>query len=320
MDWQSEFLDLFMSGSVQNYSAALDLKRANIPLKLYRYRSMNNVSFVIDEICTGEIYLAHPKELNDPFDSCSLMKSDQPAHYFTDQSVFRQSLREHFSDEFLNQVFKSKDWYNELMRLVAQESTSPENYKQAFQALVRVVMDELLDVNKAFNQMVHNTSRLACFTTKFDNLPMWSHYALNHSGVCLEYESKSITNVYMLNRLFPVYYSAVLPDMVERSIGKVRPEFGIMDYFLIHKLEDWAYESEWRLIYNVGSWYFGLNEVPEEFWTQGKKIQFIRPSRVLLGARISAEHEKLIRDTCGYYSITAVKMECSEYGLRECCN
>ena len=317
MEWQLEFLKLLMSDGVEDHSVALALKRKNIPTKLYRYRPMSSASYIIDEICTGEIYLARPDELNDPFDSCSLLKSEQPSHYFTNQDIFRDNLHAHFSDEFLSQVFQSEDWYNELMRLVAKESTSPENQPLVVQALVHAVMEQFLDLNKAFNNMVHKTSRLACFTTKPDNLPMWNHYAQNHCGVCFEYDINNIDNIYIINRLFPVYYVEALPDFVERSFGKRKPEFSIMDYFLIHKLDDWAYENEWRLLYNAGSWYFNPDEVPEEFWKHGKKIKFIRPTRVLLGTNISEPYEKLVRNTCAQYHISAVKMKCTEYGLRE---
>lgn len=317
MDWQSEFLRLFMSDTKEDHSAALTLKQEHIPEKLYRYRPLSSAPYIIDEICTGEIYLANPNELNDPFDSCSLLKSEQPSYYFTDQDSFRNSLQSHFSDEFLSQVFRSEDWYNELMWLVAKESMPPEKQELAVNALVQAVMKQLLDVNKSFNHIIHDTSRLACFTTKSDNLPMWNHYAQSHTGVCLEYEPKIVDNVYIINRLFPVYYTDVLPDMLERSLGRGKLEFSILDYFLIHKLKDWAYENEWRLIYNVGSWYFSYEKVPKEFWTQGKKIKFIQPSRVLLGAKINKAYEKLIRDACGHYNIEVAKMQCTEYGLRE---
>ena len=161
------------------------------------------------------------------------------------------------------------------------------------------------------------SSRFACFTTKPDNLPMWNHYAQSCSGVCLEYDPQDITNVYTINRLFPVLYVDKLPDVVERTLGKQKREFGLMDYFLIHKLKDWSYENEWRLIYNVGSWYFAPEDVPKSFWNQGKKIQFVRPKRVLLGPKIEEQYEKLIRDACGHYEIPVVKMLCTEYGLQE---
>lgn len=317
MDWQSDFLKLYMSNNVEDFSCALDLKRKHIPQKLYRYRSTANISYIIDEISDGEIYLAHPNELNDPFDACSLLKSEHPSHYFRNPNTFKDSLRQHFSNDFLAQVFAKSNWYDELMCLVAKESVPLENQEKAVHALVQIVMEQFYDINKSFNRMIHSTARLACFTTKPDNIPMWNHYAQQHGGVCLEYEIKAIESIYTLNRLFPVYYTDSLPDAVERLMGKEKPEFGIMDYFLIHKLNDWSYESEWRLIYNVGSWYFSEKEVPEDFWQHGKHLGFVRPTRVILGAKIKELNESLIRQTCEYYKIPVIKYGYTEYGLRE---
>lgn len=316
MDWQAKFLNLFMSNAVYDFSAALDLKQANIPLKLYRYRSSNNMDYLLNEICIGQIYLAHPKTLNDPFDSCSLLRSDQPSFYMKDQAMYRDSLAKHFGEDTLSQIFQSPNWYNDLMILVAKESAAADQ-QQALNALIHVAMEQFLELNNSFNSMLRNTSRLACFTTKYDNLPMWSHYAQGHSGICLEYETSRISNIYTKNRLFPVFYIDKLPDFLERSIGKRKPEFSLMDYFLIHKLQEWSYECEWRLIYNAGSWYMSPDDIPPEFWEKGKTLQFIKPSKILLGALISENHESIIRNASKQHHIPVVKMECTEYGLRE---
>ena len=58
-----------------------------------------------------------------------------------------------------------------------------------------------------------------------------------------------------------------------------------MEYLAIHKLKDWRYENEWRLIYDAGSWYFGPEDVPEDFWTHGKSVPFIRPTRITMPMR-----------------------------------
>ena len=64
MDWKDEFIEMFMAGDLKNFSAALELKREHIPKRLYRYRSVMNCPNIIEEICEGEIYLAHPDDMN----------------------------------------------------------------------------------------------------------------------------------------------------------------------------------------------------------------------------------------------------------------
>ena len=41
-DWKTEFLNLYMSGDVEKFGQALDMKRLHIPKKLYRYRALSD--------------------------------------------------------------------------------------------------------------------------------------------------------------------------------------------------------------------------------------------------------------------------------------
>ena len=95
----------------------------------------------------------------------------------------------------------------------------------------------------------------------------------------------------------------------------MHPEFGFMDYLAIHKLKDWRYENEWRLIYDAGSWYFGPEDIPQDFWIHGKSISFIRPARIIMGMKISEAHEIKIREYAELAGIPAVKAIQTEYGL-----
>ena len=163
--------------------------------------------------------------------------------------------------------------------------------------------------------MINKMSRFACFTEKNSNLPMWSHYANGHTGVCLEYDISLISDVYIINRFFPVKYVNKLPDGTSLLAQEKTLRFSFMDYILIHKLSDWSYESEWRLIFNVGSWFFSPDEVPKEFWKNGAQIKFALPSKVFLGIKIEEKNENEIREWCDELGIPVEKMKCTEYGL-----
>jgi len=89
-----------------------------------------------------------------------------------------------------------------------------------------------------------------------------------------------------------------------------------MEHFLIHKLDDWRYEQEWRLIFDAGSWYYSLNQVPEDYWNNGKQIVFIKPLRIFLGVHVGEENEKEIREWGKQLEFLVLKMQCTEYGLR----
>lgn len=318
-DWKIEFLDLYMSDDVKKFGQALDLKRLHIPKRLYRYRALSDDSIIkyrFGEIVRGELYMSHPSELNDPFEASSNLASSKPSAYMRDKEDFTKLFKGKMNDEDYESVFGNDSWYENLLTYVAEKSVPQYKVELTKVALSRVIMGEFEKINSYVSDMTRKMVRLACFTTSPDNLPMWHHYTNGHTGICLEYNTEDITNIYQLNKLFPVYYVDKMPDMTNRLLQKRRSEFGFMEYLAIHKLEDWRYENEWRLIYDAGSWYFGPEDVPEDFWTHGKSVPFIRPTRIIMGMKISEEHEKKIREYAGLAGISVIKATQTEYGLK----
>lgn len=318
-DWKTEFLDLYMSGDVGKFGQALELKRLHIPKRLYRYRTLsddNITKYRFGEIVRGELYMSHPSELNDPFKVSSNLVESKPSAYMRDKEDFTKLFKDKISGEDYERVFGSDAWYENLLTYVAEKSMPQDKVESAKIVLSRVIMGEFEKINSNVSDMARKIVRLACFTTTPDNLPMWHHYTNGHTGICLEYNTEDITNIYQVNKLYPVYYVDKMPDMTNMLLQKTHPAFGFMEYLAIHKLKDWRYENEWRLIYDVGSWYYGPEDVPQDFWTQGKSIPFIRPARVIMGMEISEEHENKIREYAGLAGIPAIKAIQTEYGLK----
>ena len=318
-DWKAEFLELYMSGDAGDFDKALSLKRLHIPKRLYRYRTLSDDSIAkyrFGEIVRGELYMSHPSELNDPFEVTSNLAAFNPSAYMRDKEDFTKLFKDKMSDEDYANVFDSDFWYDNLLTYVAEKSVPQDKVDSTKEALSRVIMGEFEKINSNVSDMTRKMVRLACFTTTPNNLPMWNHYTNGHTGVCLEYNTEDIKNIYQINKLFPVYYVDKMPDMTDRLLQKMRAEFGFMDYLAIHKLKDWRYENEWRLIYDAGSWYFGPEDIPQDFWTHGKSIPFIRPARIIMGMKISEEHEIKIREYAELAGIPAVKAIQTEYGLK----
>ena len=318
-DWKTEFMDLYMSGDVVKFGQALDLKRLYIPKRLYRYRTLsddNITKYRFGEIVRGELYMSHPEELNDPFEASSNLAESKPSAYMRDKEDFTRLFKDKMSDQDYERVFDSDAWYENLLNYVAEKSVSPDKVEEIKEILSRVIMGEFEKINSSVSDMARKMVRLACFTTTPDNLPMWHHYTNGHTGICLEYNTEDITNVYLINKLFPVYYVDKMPDMTDMLLKNRQPKFGFMEYLAIHKLKDWRYENEWRLIYDAGSWYFRSEDVPKDFWTCGKNIQFIRPTRIIMGMKISEQHEKKICEFAKLAGIPAIKAIQTEYGLK----
>ena len=318
-DWKAEFLDLYMSDDVGKIGQALELKRQHIPKRLYRYRILsddNITKYRFGEIVLGELYMSHPGELNDPFEVSSKLADSKLSAYMGNKEDFTRLFKDKMSGEDYENVFGTDSWCENLLTYVAEKSVSQDKVESAKIALSRVFMGQFEEINSYMSDMARKMVRLACFTTTLDNLPMWHHYTNGHSGICLEYNTEDITNIYQINKLFPVYYVDKMPDMTNRLLHKRRAELGLMEYLAIHKLKDWRYENEWRLIYDAGSWYFAPDDVPQDFWTHGKSISFIRPAKIIMGMKISKEHEKKICEYARLAGIPAIKATQTEYGLK----
>lgn len=114
--------------------------------------------------------------------------------------------------------------------------------------------------------------RVLCLCKRPDGILMWSHYASNHEGVCLEFR---VLKDSVFANAVPVEYAEEYPkfklpgEMNELAVGMVGT-----------KAKLWEYEDEWR----VGSLEArGLNDFPSECL-----------SAVIFGLQISDKNKALI--------------------------
>ena len=318
MNWKKEFMRLYTSNTVADYGKALDLKRKHIPRKLYRYRSITdkNIAYRFAEIVRGELYLSHPQELNDPFEGCSHLGSTNPADYLKGKYV-------EYSERFVGvipaekhkAIFSSDNWFDELMSYVAETTAKGGEIERNKNALAYATLRGMEQLNAHLSDTTRKIIRFASFSTTATNLPMWHHYTYGHKGICLEYDTGAITNIYHKNMLFPVYYVNKLPDVISMMMCETHPKFSLFEYIAMHKLKDWRYENEWRLMHDIGSWHYSPEDVPADFYTNGKNIQFIRPSKIIMGVQINAAHRAEVERMAEIADIPVVQARQTEYGL-----
>lgn len=313
--WKEKFLELYTMPDPNKLNEALELKQKHLPSKLYRYRRASGKFYALNEIAMGQIHLSHYKDFNDPFDGCSVIKDTNLSRYLeTVKKRLENDFRKFCTEDEFERVFSSPQWYNKLLTLAMQKNDTTRGLKTNHaDSPIKACLNPFLDCNQSINKVIHNYTRIACFTTKPTNLPMWNLYGEEYQGICLEYETSKIKNTYYLNQILPVCYTDTLPDGIEYLQQEIN--FATFyNYFSLHKLKDWAYEDEWRLIYNLGLKY---TENISDFGEKGVNLQFIQPSRVLLGAKINPENEKKVQEVCEMCQIPAVKMKVTQFGLQE---
>ena len=158
---------------------------------------------------------------------------------------------------------------------------------------------------------------ITCFSASgWDNQLMWSHYAGNYAGICIEYDFNKM-NEY-IGIVQPVEYSEERPTISFEDIGisfvkkgeRVEIEhtesnfLRLLSYLLV-KNRCWSYEEEWRII-NIGE--------PDKPIT----IPFPYIKSITLGLHMDKICRHLIIDMCKEKSIScyAVQLDTERFSLK----
>ena len=319
MDWKDEFLKLYISTNENEIQQAIDLKEEYIPWHLYRYRPAKKEEFVASEL-RGQIYMPHISELNDPFDSCALLSNENIDFYFVDRG-FRQRIETIIGKKIPDDALRRDNLREDILKYALSHiGCSDRDIAEKLKKYHDENQKSIEDSNKYFNAIIKRDYRLCCFSESAYNLPMWSHYANNHSGICLQYDTLRFRyNDSLRKRLFPVFYTEKLPDAL-KIIKKFHFENlpkTLFEYTLISKLKDWEYEKEWRLILDCRRIISENEKVSDDYWNTGKTEWLARPSKVYLGVKMNKEMKSFIVDICRELGISVYQMECTEYGLKE---
>ncbi|RHX83575.1 DUF2971 domain-containing protein [Leptospira stimsonii] len=120
---------------------------------LFKYRGINEFSFKL--ILDNEFYFAKPSEFNDPFDSRT-------------KTIYQGTF---------------DDWYNWLRYTVGEEEAKAEKLAKEFEH--KYIDDSMLGDAKKDD----NRNRILCLSKTPSNILMWAHYADQHKGFCLGFES-----------------------------------------------------------------------------------------------------------------------------------
>ena len=129
------------------------------------------------------------------------------------------------------------------------------------------------DFEKDFKETWH----ICSLSEKNDDILMWSHYADEHKGFCIEYSFMEIHNEFKLLCL-PVKYQNKLPKI---SITNSKSYEAIFT-----KAKQWSYEYEWRIAKN----YSNANKI--------LTINMPKPKAIYLGCRIEENLKNYLVDFC----------------------
>ncbi len=158
----------------------------------------------MEMMTNAQFYMSTKSELNDPLDSTYTIELDDYLKLYFDKYPSLKDDAKHL--ELVKHVFQIK--------------------------IERFNNEWIDDIDEVQSKM-----RITCFTEDGNNSLMWSHYAANHTGVCLKFDTEKDEN--FRNALLPVEYKDELISAKNRDDLKK---------CLLTKLKTWEVEKEWRVI------------------------------------------------------------------------
>lgn len=198
-----------------------------IPRSLFRFRPFN--SFTLDELCSEDVHYADPASFNDPLDSRPNLVLD---------SDFKTLVALHAkATERLKGKLRASDW-----TYLATED-GPIGSKEWQDAAVWIIRG---DLDRAL-RLLFAEHRVLSLSSKWNSPLMWSHYADEHRGICIEYD----TDQHDCWALKPVRYdqsrSISTSDLARWLVdGSQDAQEQVREACFYRKAREWAYEKEWR--------------------------------------------------------------------------
>ncbi|MFK3891853.1 DUF2971 domain-containing protein [Sphingomonas sp. NPDC079357] len=125
-----------------------------------------------------------------------------------------------------------------------------EKGSQAEQTLKQMIADRIKD------EIAHEfrETGVLSLSATWSSVLMWSHYADEHRGICMEYDTSAVLH----QHLIPVSYNASRAISTNDVVRwKFKNDFSaerrVRETYFYAKSNEWRYEKEWRDLDSVGS-------------------------------------------------------------------
>lgn len=179
----------------------------------------------------------------------------------------------------MNDPFDSRGvcWDNEELETFYSENISQEK------------MNEFNSINDIIDRglaSLRDNIKITCFSEELFSMPMWSHYADNHQGFCIEYNFSSLGWDNDLTKyLFPVGYETQrynITNLFKLIFNEPYDARIILLFFLMNiKHSSWSYEREWRII--------RMRFPEEEILNSGLEDCLVKPTAIYLGVNFNKD-------------------------------
>ena len=225
------------------------------PLKLYKYRPFDVNSL---RLLTGlEVFYANPRNFNDPLDCNPTVQINTDCDSL--ERLCYQMLKDAYGKE--NALKKIKN-FQYMSTEYGDYKKDPKVKKYYMKHLICPEIKRLLDTEMASRGVLS-------MAKDWQNMVMWSHYADQHRGFCIEYDltDHDCSHIEAVNYQIPTNIKTT--ELMQWKLHKsAEAEQNIIRIYFFAKSPDWSYEGEWRVIhpshgaspapFRISGIYFGL--------------------------------------------------------------
>jgi hypothetical protein len=224
-------------------------RRSSAPF-LYKYSSAEHLDWLQSILLKHELYFPNPRELNDPTEA-------RPKLFTSSQSA----LIQFFVNDFMTR------------NAGASPTFLATGIKQIHIFVPHYWPDRIIELLEEALHSELASHRIYSLTIRANNHTLWEHYALNHTGYCLEFENRGMPFALAQE---VTYGDTVTLDLTDRD--------QINAFFIFSKTMDWKDEQEARIV----------------LFPRGRPALVpFEPTllrRVILGKNMTAANRKTIRE------------------------
>lgn len=296
MEWKADYIKMLgcVDTAELQIEKAQQLKISHLPDFLYKYYSATE--FALSNLETDTVWLNKPSEYNDPFEFTEFLDIEKLTALYNsqmkDELIDTMTEKHPVPEEIVNRAKVS----HFPMRIIAEyqfkkyENRSDEFIKEMIEACEKALEQMILNRHLDKIKLMQDKMKVCSFCESPTQLLMWSHYAKDHKGFCVEYDITKWHPADIRKRfLYPVIYQENLYDSTDHLINNISNKNFNNLYPIISgstKSMDWEYEKEWRFIFNIGDSF------------EKQNYQMDCQSRVFLGSRMPQEFKDKILSIC----------------------
>lgn len=211
-----------------------------VPTKLYKYRSFGIRSLRV--LIDNEIHYSDFATFNDPLDCKPIVDVADVDLCSLERLYYR----------FVKRIGKrSSNYAKSEIRGLRYSATDPEytensSVENENKSLLAQAITELL-----YKEM--RAKRIFCLSAVWNSPLMWSHYADQHRGICIEYDTTRVENLRAVDYEGEANCNVNALDLIRREFdGCIDAEKRIYNACFLSKAQSWYYEQEWRDIQPIG--------------------------------------------------------------------